>query len=241
MGQLVVVRHGQASMMSADYDVLSERGHAQSRLLGESFAARGVTFDGVFSGPARRHLGTAAGVRKAMVAAGATMAEPTVVPGLDEHDAFGLVMAGAELLADDPQIVGLHKAMGEAQTSRERSAAFARVFEAVMLRWLTGDVAPEGIETWPTFRERVEAGVQSILASATSFGQRLVVFTSAGPLAVMLLTALGTTPARSFETAWRIRNASVTRFVFGRSRGRITLDAFNVIDHLGDPDFHTFA
>ena len=34
MSVLLLVRHGQASWGSADYDVLSDRGHEQSRLLG---------------------------------------------------------------------------------------------------------------------------------------------------------------------------------------------------------------
>ena len=45
MSQVLLVRHGQASWGSDDYDVLSDLGERQSRMLGEALAARGVVPD----------------------------------------------------------------------------------------------------------------------------------------------------------------------------------------------------
>ena len=45
--------------------------------------------------------------------------------------------------------------------------------------------------------------------------------------------------AASFRTAWRIRNASLTTFVFD-GKGRVTLDGFNALPHLPDPSTWTF-
>ena len=42
MGVVLLVRHGQASFGAADYDVLSDNGSQQSRLLGRSLAAHGL-------------------------------------------------------------------------------------------------------------------------------------------------------------------------------------------------------
>ena len=53
MGRLVVVRHGQASLMKADYDELSPRGREQATALGEHLAAQGWSFDAVFSATRR--------------------------------------------------------------------------------------------------------------------------------------------------------------------------------------------
>jgi broad specificity phosphatase PhoE len=50
MGNLYLVRHGQASFGAADYDNLSELGHRQSVRLGEYFASRQVHFDAVMTG-----------------------------------------------------------------------------------------------------------------------------------------------------------------------------------------------
>ena len=59
MGQLLLVRHGQASWDADDYDVLSETGWEQSRLLGQALAARGIMPDVVVHGGMRRHRETA--------------------------------------------------------------------------------------------------------------------------------------------------------------------------------------
>ena len=55
MGQLLLVRHGQASWDGADYDVLSEVGHRQGELLGAALAARGIRPELVVTGGMRRH------------------------------------------------------------------------------------------------------------------------------------------------------------------------------------------
>ena len=62
MGRLLLVRHGQASFGADDYDALSELGHEQARVLGESFARRGIRPELVLSGSLRRHEGTVAGI-----------------------------------------------------------------------------------------------------------------------------------------------------------------------------------
>jgi len=55
MGTLYLVRHGQASFASDDYDRLSELGARQCERLGEWFREKGVRFEGVITGTLRRH------------------------------------------------------------------------------------------------------------------------------------------------------------------------------------------
>ena len=50
MGELVLVRHGQASFGAEDYDKLSPLGHQQSKWLGEYFKAHDLQFDAVWRG-----------------------------------------------------------------------------------------------------------------------------------------------------------------------------------------------
>eukprot|EP01041_Mallomonas_annulata_P036707 gene36707-59856_t len=64
MGNLYLVRHGQASFGAADYDNLSELGHRQSVRLGEYFAHKGLQFEAVMVGTLRRHAQTWAGIAK---------------------------------------------------------------------------------------------------------------------------------------------------------------------------------
>lgn len=222
--------------MKADYDELSERGREQASTLGRFFADQRWTFDAVFAGPARRHRDTAALAGESMVQAGRGWPAAVEIPQLDEHDAFSLVRAGTSALADVPEVAQGQRALEAAQTPAERSRGFQRLFEAVMHRWMAGRFEPQGVETWPEFRQRVTAGLEQILASDARRG---VVFSSVGPLAVLLQRALGTDDAASFRTAWRLRNASLTTFVFD-GQGRFTLDGFNALPHLPDPRAWTF-
>ena len=238
MGELVVVRHGQASMLSADYDRLSDLGVEQGRRLGAFWGAQGLSFERAFSGPARRHLGTARECGAALQVEDASLPELQVLGGLDEHDAFGLVAKAVPALGPSEDIDRLQQEVLAATSRHEKSRAFQRVFEAVMRHWLRGEIEDPSIESYSAFASRVDEAVEQMLGGVSSGGRRIVAFTSVGPLAVMLRRALGTTAMRSFETAWRIRNCSITTFVFGR--GRFTLDGFNTLPHLPEPHTHTF-
>ena len=65
MSQVLLVRHGQASWGAEDYDVLSDTGAEQARVLGRAFAARGLVPDLVVHGSMRRHRETARFVAEA--------------------------------------------------------------------------------------------------------------------------------------------------------------------------------
>ncbi len=224
--------------MKADYDELSDRGRAQASHLGEHLVAHDITFDAVFCGPARRHRDTEALAGAQVRAASRPWPEAQPVPQLDEHDAFGLVKGAVASCGDDPTIAAAQRAMLEATSPAARSGTFQRLFEVIMARWLREELVLEGIETWPQFRARITEGLQRVLDAAGS-GCRAVAFSSVGPLAVLLQRALGTDDASSFTTAWRLRNCSLTTFVFD-GRGRFTLDAFNAVPHLPDPRTWTF-
>ena len=89
MGQLYLVRHGQASFGADDYDQLSDLGQRQSRRLGEYFRAKGLVFDAVIMGSLKRHAQTWQGIRDGI---GGTP-EPLVWPGLNEYDSEAVIHA----------------------------------------------------------------------------------------------------------------------------------------------------
>ena len=93
-----------------------------------------------------------------------------------------------------------------------------------------------GAEPWTAFRARVLNGLRRIQEGPSN--RSVVLFTSGGPIGVLVQTALGA-PDRSFlEVNWRVRNCSITEFVF--SSGRLSLDSFNAIPHLSDERIRTF-
>lgn len=225
--------------MKTDYDELSEQGRAQATALGEHLAASGQCFDVIYTGPARRHHDTAALAAEAVRATGLSWPDAQELPELDEHDAFGLFRAAAGL-EDEPELAAGLQALSRTRTHAERSRAFQIVFEQLMTRWLSGQLEPEGVETWPRFRERVLSALRHMVERAAgSPGTRVLAFSSVGPLAVLLQQALHTDDAASFRTAWRLRNASINTFVFD-GKGRFTLDGFNALPHLPTSQAWTF-
>jgi broad specificity phosphatase PhoE len=112
----------------------------------------------------------------------------------------------------------------------DESRGFQRMFETAMLGWLEAATETDGVEPWAAFRDRVSGALRRMMEGPP--GRRVVVFTSGGPIGFAVHSALQA-PARSFlEVNWRIRNCSVTQFVFDRHR--FTLDSFNSIGHLDD-------
>ena len=69
-------------------------------------------------------------------------------------------------------------------------------------------------------------------------GRRVVVFTSGGPIGFAVQHALQAPPRSFLDVNWRIRNCSVTEFLFDRSR--FTLDSFNGVSHLDDAALRTY-
>ncbi len=88
MGQVLLVRHGQASFGADDYDVLSEVGWTQGRRLGESLAARGTRPTSLVRGDMRRHRET---VQSMSDGAAWEATDVEVDPGWDEFDHVGIV------------------------------------------------------------------------------------------------------------------------------------------------------
>ncbi len=95
MSVLYLIRHGQASAGSGDYDRLSSLGEDQSRALGELWAGRGLTFDRVFVGPLRRQRQTCEAVTEVYRQPGpGGYAETTTLQHGEEVEILALPAAG---------------------------------------------------------------------------------------------------------------------------------------------------
>lgn len=222
-------------MFAADYDQLSAHGREQARTLGVVLAGRLLEadrpgFDAVFSGPARRHRDTAALTSEGFASASLRFPDPIVLAGFDEHDGQALVAAALAQLTEqaEPRVTALATAaMDTTLEPRQRSKSWQRLFEVIMRRWLRCELELEGVETWPAFHQRVRDAFTQLRAAAHG---EIAVFTSVGPIAVVLHEVLGLPPERAFEQAWRVYNSSITRVVY--SGDRMTLDGFNEVAHL---------
>ena len=228
MSMLTVVRHGQARPFEKDSDRLSEIGELQAQALKQYWAQAGITFDEIWSGTLGRQQRTAALAVDGPVEVSADW---------NEYDTEGVKYKLIPALAErDDRFRELVEAFQKEGSGPERNRRFQKMFELAMLTWLEGGVDLHGVEPWPAFQYRVRRGLRHIQEGPPN--RRVVVFTSGGPIGLLVQTVLAA-PDRSFlEVNWRVRNCSLTEFVF--SRDRISFDGFNAIPHLEDENLRTF-
>jgi len=220
---ILLVRHGQASFGKADYDVLTELGELQSRVLGRAMAARGVEPALLVTGGMKRHRQT---LEYAVEEAG-WGAPIEVDEGWNEFD--------------HEQVIALHKPAYRSQmvmkadlvrTLKPRQA-FQEMFEAATARWAEGEYDHEYRESFSAFGERVREALRCT-SSALEPEQTTVVFTSGGPISWVSASILCPSGVSSAELWARLNvttiNAAVTKIVVG-ARGQ-TVVSTNDHGHL---------
>ncbi len=238
MGRLFLVRHAQASFFERDYDKLSPVGELQSRLLGQYWARCNAVFDRVFSGPRARQIDTAKIVADACRRAGFSFPEPVLLREFDEYAGDAVLERSLpRLVESDSRIREAHGAWQRSADSSERLKNFQRLFEAVIGKWVEGEIVLPDVEPWPEFCARVDQGLSRILSSG-SRGEQVAVFSSGGPIGVAMQRALQLSPRETLRVAWMSRICSYSEFLF--SGERFTLSAFNAHPHLEDPSLLTY-
>lgn len=237
MSRLFLIRHGQASFLEHNYDKLSSRGEAQSRILGEYWAGLKLGFDRVYSGPRVRQRETARIVGEAYKAARLPWPQPEVLNTFDEFQAETVMeRCLPELIETDTEIRRMHQAFKDSQTRPEQFKTFQRMFEVVIGRWAEGRLPLDDIEPWPDFCTRVQHGLEQ-LSSNGSRGEQIAIFSSGGPVGVAMQRALSLSTEATLKTAWMVRNCAFSEFLF--SAGRFTLSSYNATPHFIDPEMIT--
>jgi broad specificity phosphatase PhoE len=238
MGILYLVRHAQASFLEPNYDKLSPLGETQSRLLGEHWAQRKITFDRVSVGPCARHNDTVKLVSAAYHQAGLNFPEPETLPEFDEYHAEEVLRGSLPaLLEKDQKIRDLHAAFQTAANTDTQRTTFQKLFEAVIGDWVRGVINLEDVEAWQEFCARVNSGLDKFLSAATR-GEKVAIFTSGGPIAVATQRALHLSPENTLQMTWMSRNSSWSEFLY--SADRFTLSSFNVHEHIADSAMLTY-
>ena len=217
MGQLLLVRHGQASWDGEDYDVLSERGHEQGQRLGAALAGRGIRPDLVVSGGMRRHRET---VENLVDGAGLDEVSVELDPGWDEYDHLSMLAQVPTAFAGD----------------KPTAAEFQAWMEQATDRWIRGANAEDYHEPFAAFTARVEEALHRAVGGTRG---TTVVVTSGGPISWVCASLLGGGASLWSRLNVVCVNAGVTKLVTGR-RG-VTLVSFNEHTHLeGVPDLLTY-
>ena len=233
MSKLYLVRHGQASFMSDDYDRLSPLGKQQSQLLGDYWGKRGLTFHELFVGPLRRHQQTFNAFADGYEQHGLRLPKPTVNADFAEHEGFQMSrIVTPTLIGSDPYITEHYNADG-----MDRRTHLA-VFRHVMLRWAAGDIKVDGFNTWQDFRATVKRGLNTVM-DATGRGQTALVFTSGGTISAAMGHALEMNDVAAIKLNWIVRNSAYAEFHFRDNE--LSLSEFNAIPHIEDDELHTYV
>lgn len=206
MGQIILVRHGQANSGATDeesYDRLSDLGHQQAAWLGDYLRVREQPFDKVICGSLRRHKETAAGMG---------FPDPVIDTRLNEMDYFNLGQA-------------LEDVHGVPFPGPDEFAAHV---PQVMRAWHDAEI--KGVETFASF----EARVTGVLQEAAQPGARVLCVTSGGVIGMIIRYLLDLDPTRMAHVLLPIMNSSLHR-VHVIPQGPI-LAGFNAIPHLDQAD-----
>jgi broad specificity phosphatase PhoE len=237
MSVLALVRHGQADFFADDYDQLTPLGEQQVRLLGEYWIRQGMRFDEVYTGPRTRQKRSAEIAGAAFRDAGRAWPEPVVLADLDEFDLHGILhQIMPEYSRHNADFAKMLDDYRQSAQDREKLRTFQRLFEPLLLHWQAFPAGGAGFESWPEFHQRVERAIRQIVEPP---GPRrsVAIFTSGGFIGNVSRWALAAPDRTALDLAWRLRNASLTEFVF--THKRFTLDSFNAVPHLADPALWT--
>lgn len=226
-GRLVMVRHGQASLGSDDYDQLSPLGQHQVALLRDRLEDElGSGWIG-FHGTHKRHRQSMSGLR--------TKQEVSEQEALNEYRVSSLV---------DSALAG-HRELGIRPLTPEMLAApaahlqeFMNWFPDVLAAWQEARLNDPVNGPWQKFHDRVRTGVE-LISRQVRAGHNLLVVSSAGTISTMLAELMGK------DLAWqRAINVSMYNTAvcsLSPADEGWSLDAMNCTRHLEDPALRTLA
>ena len=210
----MLVRHGQASFGTEDYDVLSPLGTRQSRRVAEILSGYGISPTSLIHGGMRRQRESA----EEMIRGAASWDLPLEVDERwRELDHLRVIHAYPTLT--DAEREQLH-------TGGMELRAFHELYTKATARWTSGAYDDEYPESFAAFIGRVR---DAIGHAARAAGERrtAVVVTSGGPIAAAcaMLTEVGEEPRRLAASWARFNtvmvNCSVTRIVVGSTGARL--------------------
>lgn len=238
MALLTLVRHGQASFLADDYDQLSSIGIAQSQALGRWWTGSHLHFDLVLCGPAKRHWATYEQVAKQFREANWFLPEAVEIPEWNEYQGFEMIYAFLpERLKEDSVLRDLHDQYQHLGKTEDGFRIFEKMFMRLARAWVNEAWEHPEVESWLAFRARFEQGMDRI-RKLVQAKESVLVFTSGGPIAAAMGTALALNDEKTLELSWSSRNGGYSQFsLTGDGLGLIT---FNTHPHLTEHHLLTY-
>lgn len=235
MGDLYLIRHGQASFGAENYDRLSPLGVRQAQVLARHLVRTNKIFNTLYYGRMDRHLQTAQELLHDYSKNGLDLPRTVQSKAFDEYDSRTVwEMQIPLMLKENPALEA------ELEKIPRDQKTFQKIFAQVMQRWISGACDPPQSPRWADFKQRVGQGIEA-LTGGNDPGTSQIVFTSGGPICVAVQAALGLSDHKTLDLSWQLMNASITRFKYNRRE--IALAGFNDVAHLeleGNPALLTY-
>jgi broad specificity phosphatase PhoE len=220
MSTLYLVRHGQASFGTDNYDQLSATGREQAQQLGLYFAGFGERIDRIYSGTLRRQTETA----KIIAAALGQQAPPIgIEPAFDEYDSDIILKTFAASLSAEQQSDAGWPAL---KNDRRKFQFF---LERAARAWVEAQIEAEAMTPWRGFHGRIVSALENIMRTEGR-SKTLLVSTSGGVIGTVVAHVLGLANHVGIELNWAVHNASITRLIYNGDK--VSLSMFNGLPHL---------
>jgi broad specificity phosphatase PhoE len=217
MATIYLIRHGQASFGSANYDQLSELGCRQAQVLGHYLRDCGIHLDAAYSGSLERQKKTAAL---------ALASQPqSVVAQID--DRFNEVRNEEQVEQLLPLLMAHNSDLRTlVEAGFKDSKSYQKVIEAVFNQWTSPGFEHPGIQSWADYSGGVGAALAKVMREQGS-GKNVAIFTSGGTIATAVSQVLGLSGEQAYQFYEPVINCSVSQLFY--SGDKVSLSYFN--DH----------
>jgi len=221
---LYLIRHGQASAGTTNYDRLSEKGIRQSKLLGDYKLQQQQLPEEIWSGSLQRQQQTA------------------------QHfmDSSGLALpVRTEMRLNEYDHRAIHSLYHPAHISSESAYApdtdlapdmSFEIYENIITNWSQDKSQPAGVESWLQFKYRCLSALRDIATSSDA--QSIALFTSGGVISVITAQLQQRQDSDIPKQIWDLSNASLNTVRFESTQ--LTVLDLNQVPHLEtDPSMIT--
>lgn len=215
MATIYLIRHGQASFGSDNYDKLSELGGRQADATGRYLARAGIHLDAAYSGDLFRQMETC----ERVLALQPGSVPHTIDPAFNELDNDQQVRRLAPMLAQSDDELGALLKRG-----LKSSKDYQKVIRAVFNHWVSNDCSDYGIRSWQDYSRAAASALGAVMAEEGA-GKTVGIFTSGGTIATLVAHVLELPAEKVYSFYEPIFNCSVTQLFY--SGDHVSLSYFN--------------
>ncbi|WP_144207821.1 histidine phosphatase family protein [Shewanella donghaensis] len=233
MAAIYLIRHGQASFGSADYDKLSAKGCNQANILGASWQLRPKPKK-YYCGDLLRHEQTLSH----FIEGHKGIVTPKIIhSGFNEFDHVDILHKYNDKWSDFANMTY------EVNQLTDPSKTIKSEFSNALNRWLFEGKDHEYKESWPQFKMRCIRALRDVIEQELAQNKSVVatertqndakdilVFTSGGTISVIIQHILQLNDQQMLAINQQTRNTSVTKLLF--SGDKLSVDYINNYSHL---------